>query len=271
MTGPDGSPLRPIPPGAGSSTYTRDAAGQVSTVKATQPGHSAVNIATLVKHMPFGPILSLTWGNGVTDTRTFDHAYRTLTVVDTAASAIQSLTYAYDHDDNVHTISDAVTPANNQTLNYDTLDRLSSGTGGYSTGSITYDSNSNRLSYGATTYTYNTGSNQLATAGGATVTHTTTGNINAIGTDSMTYNKANQMATAVVSGTTSTYGYDAFGQRLKATVGANPLSVTQYGLNGEILSETNSGVETDYVWIDGMPVAAIQPAATTISYIHPVP
>jgi RHS repeat-associated protein len=85
----------------------------------------------------------------------------------------------------------------------------------------------------------------------------------------MTYNKANHMATAVVSGTTSTYGYDAFGQRLKATDGSNPLSVTQYGLNGEILSETNSSVETDYVWIDGNPVAAIQPAAATISYIHP--
>jgi RHS repeat-associated protein len=40
-------------------------------------------------------------------------------------------------------------------------------------------------------------------------------------------------------------------------------------LNGEILSETNSSVETDYVWIDGTPVAAIQPAAATISYIHP--
>jgi YD repeat-containing protein len=129
--------------------YARDAAGQIKTVTAIQPGHSAVNIATLVKHMPFGPLLSLTWGNGVTDARTFDHAYRTLTIVDTGAAAIQSLTYAYDADDNPHTINDAVTPANNQTLNYDALDRLSSGTGGYSTGAITYDSNSNRLTYGA--------------------------------------------------------------------------------------------------------------------------
>jgi YD repeat-containing protein len=141
------------PTGSWIVSYTRDAAGQVSTVKATQPGHSAVTLASVVKHYPFGPLVSLTWGNGVTDARSFDNAYRLLTLTDTGASAIQSLTYAYDADDNAKTINDAVTPANNQTLNYDILDRLSSGTGGYSTGAITYDSNSNRLSYGPTSYT----------------------------------------------------------------------------------------------------------------------
>jgi YD repeat-containing protein len=43
------------PTGGWIASYTRDAAGQVSTVKATQPGHAAVNLATSVKHYPFGP------------------------------------------------------------------------------------------------------------------------------------------------------------------------------------------------------------------------
>ena len=248
--------------------YVRDAAGRVSAVTATQPGHSAVNLATAVKHLPFGPVSGFAWGNGVTDARTFDLDARMTRVIDTGTAVIESLTYTYDADNNVKTINDAVTPANNQTLNYDKLDRLSSGTGGYSTGAITFDSNSNRLTYGTTTYSYATTSNWLTKAGTSAVTHTATGNINAIGTNTMTYNKANQLATATVSGVTSTYGYDAFGQRLKATVGANPLSVTEYGQGNEILTETNANVETDYAWLDGIPIAAIQPAAATISYIH---
>ena len=146
----------------------------------------------------------------------------------------------------------------------------------------------------------------------------------------MAYNAANQMAMAIVSGTASAYGYDAFGQRLTVTTGTSgrddrdndwdqgkdkdgdkdcshehpgfpfffpfwhhdaddhhdcdrqppphehhhqpsgktTLSVSQYGPDNEILSETDNNVETDYVWLDGMPVVAIQPAAATISYIH---
>jgi hypothetical protein len=34
------------------------------------------SLATSVTHMPFGPVASLTWGNGVTDARTFDLDYR---------------------------------------------------------------------------------------------------------------------------------------------------------------------------------------------------
>jgi hypothetical protein len=55
--------------------YTRDAAEQITAVTDKQPGHTAVNLATSVTHMPFGPLASLTWGNGVTDARTFDLDY----------------------------------------------------------------------------------------------------------------------------------------------------------------------------------------------------
>jgi hypothetical protein len=34
--------------------YTRDAAGQITAVTDKQPGHTAVNLATSVTHMPFG-------------------------------------------------------------------------------------------------------------------------------------------------------------------------------------------------------------------------
>ena len=70
----------------------------------------------------------------------------------------------------------------------------------------------------------------MSAAGGSSITYSCTGNITAIGTTpTFTWNKANQMATGVLSGTTCTYLYDAFGLRLKVTVGAGVPSVMQYG------------------------------------------
>ncbi len=57
-----------------------------------------------------------------------------------ATGNIQYLSYGYDADNNVHTITDNVTPANNQTLTYDAIDRLKTATGSYGTiSTITYD------------------------------------------------------------------------------------------------------------------------------------
>jgi hypothetical protein len=80
--------------------------------------------------MPFGPVKSLTWGNGVTDARTYDLDYRTTGITDTGTGNIQYLSYGYDADNNVHTVTDNVTPANSQTLNYDVLDRIAYASGG---------------------------------------------------------------------------------------------------------------------------------------------
>ena len=133
--------------------YTRDTAGQITAVTTTQPGHGATSLATSVTHMPFGPIASLSWGNGVTDARTFDQDYRMTSVKDVGTGNIQYLSYGYDADNNVHTVTDNVTPANNQTLTWDVIDRLTGATGSYTTESVVYDSNSNRKTYTGTTIT----------------------------------------------------------------------------------------------------------------------
>jgi RHS repeat-associated protein len=252
--------------------YGRDSAGQISYVSATQPGHAAVNLASYVKHMPFGRASSWTYGNGVTDTRTFDQDYRITSITDKGTSNIQYNSYGYDADNNVTSITDNVTSANNQTLTYDQLDQLKSATGVYGTiSSITYDSNSNRKTYGATTYTTPGLNDRMSVAGGSNITYISTGNVSAVGTSSMTYNQANQLKTATVSGTTSTYTYDFLGIRNKIKTGTTPFQITQYDQWGELLTETSAAatpVETDYVYFDGMPVAAIQPGAATISALH---
>ena len=222
--------------------------------------------------MPFGPLASLTWGNGVTDTRTFDLDYRMTGVKDVATGNIQYLSYGYDAGNNVTSITDHVTPADNQTFHYDLLSRISYASGPYgSVSSITYDSSSNRKAYGATTYTIPGTSNRMTKAGSSTITYISTGNMSGIGSGVLTYNKANQMATAKPSTTLNTYTYDAFGQRLKIKTAGTPFSVDIYDLNGHLLTETSHAttpVETDYAYLDGMPLSAIQSAAATISALH---
>jgi RHS repeat-associated protein len=256
--------------------YTRDTTGQVTTVTATQPGHGATNLATSVKHMPFGPASSWTYGNGVTDTRTFDLDYRLTGVKDTGTGGnIQYLSYGYDATDNPLTITDNVTHANNQTLQYDGISQLKFASGPYgSVSGINYDSNSNRKAYGATTYTIPGLSDRMSVAGGSAVTYTSTGNVSAVGTNTMTYNQANQLA-SINTGSTWTYTTDAFGRRLSGASGASHANY-EYGQNGAVFFESRSSTENDYVWLDPMPgagdgfkpIAIIQPATATVSALH---
>jgi YD repeat-containing protein len=249
--------------------YTRDSAGQITAVTTTQPGHGATNLATSVTHLPFGPLLSLTWGNGVTDARTFDLDYRMTSITDHGTANVQFLSYGYDAGNNATSITDHVTPADNQTFHYDLLSRISFASGPYgSVSSIKFDSNSNRTAYGATAYTIPGLSNRMSKAGASNLTYSSTGNMTGIGSGVLTYNKANQMATAKPATTLNSYFYDAFGQRLKIKTAGTPFRVQIYDLTGKQLTETNSGVETDYAYLDNMPLSAIQSTAATISALH---
>ena len=254
-------------------TYSRDSAGQITTVTDKQPGHTATNLATSVLHMPFGPASSWTYGNGVTDTRTFDLDYRMTGVKDVGTSNIQYLSFGYDAGNNVTGITDHVTPADNQTFTYDRNSHIKFASGPYGTVSgITYDSSGNRTAYGATSYTYQLASNRLKKAGGSAITFISTGNISAIAAAPFTYYKTNQLATAKPGSATSTFWYDAFGNRLKvklATAG-NPFRVEIYDLNGHLLTQTSGStiIETDYACLDDMPLYVVAPGAATFSALH---
>ena len=89
--------------------YTRDSAGQITAVTTTQPGHGATNLATSVTHMPFGPSPPDLgqWRDRRPHLRSRlpdDQHHRS------RHGNIQYLSYGYDADNNVHTITDNVTP-----------------------------------------------------------------------------------------------------------------------------------------------------------------
>lgn len=125
MTYPDGTLV----------TYAHDAAGYVSTVAAQLPGAKTSTTLANLTHLPFGPQNAVNYGNGTAESWSYDSDYRAGSIIDSlSGTKLQALTYAYDNADNVKSITDALNPANTQTLGYDTLNRLTSavsGTGGY--------------------------------------------------------------------------------------------------------------------------------------------
>jgi RHS repeat-associated protein len=251
-------------------TYDRDTAGQITAVR-TNAGHGATTLATSVTHMPFGPLASLTWSNGVTDARTFDLDYRMTSVKDVGTGNILYLSYGYDADNNVHTVTDNVTPANNQTLTWDVIDRLTGATGSYTAESIAYDSNSNRKTYTGTTITHFSNNDLMKKWGSSVVAYDSAGNMTGFSTRAMTYSKANRLASANSFGTANTYAYDAFGQSTKVKTGTTPFSVEIYDLWGHLISETSHAatpVETDYIYLDDMPLTSTEPSTSAQFALH---
>ncbi len=152
-------------------SYQRDAAGYVSKVTAQLPGATSGTTIATMTHLPFGPVNSASYGNGVAENWTYDNDYRATNIADAlSGTGLQNLRYAYDNANNVSSITDAVNPANSQTLGYDVINRLinaASGSGGYGGFTWTYDKVGNRLTEvqgsTATTYGYTPGTNRLTT------------------------------------------------------------------------------------------------------------
>jgi RHS repeat-associated protein len=270
-------------PSGWTVSQTRDIMGRVWQLPIATPGNApAGNAITNATYKPFGPLNTLTYGNGVNEARNFDLDYRVTALADAGATAVQGLTYGYDAADNVLSIADAVTPGNSQAFGYDVLDRLTSAAGAYGSLGYAYDKVGNRLTQtlGATTtsYAYSSGTNRLAsiTASGITtpVSYTATGNISSIPPTpgapvaTLTYSAANRFksetGTAVaIAGIV----YDAFGKRIsKSDPGANPLLFT-YDQSSRLLEETDGhGALIDYIYLNGRPVAEI--TGGQLYYLH---
>jgi len=262
-------------------SYSRDVMGRTTAVNILAPGSEiAQNVVSNISYEPLGPITSVLYGNGITETRGFDADYRMTGIADTGTTALQSLGYSYDAADNVKSITDGVTPGNSQNLVYDTLNRLTQATGVYGALAYSYDHMGNRLTQGigsaVTTYTYTPASNQLAavSAGGTsqTVSYTLAGNISALSTgpvSTLTYNQTGRLAT-VKSGsqTVAQYGYDAFGQRLTKSLSSGS-ALYQYDQQGHLLEETNTNGTplADYIYLDGGRLIAVLSPSKGLNFV----
>ena len=261
--------------------YTRDSEGRVILVtmkkSVTDPEQFLVaNIA----YRPFGPVATVTFGNGHKSAFTYDQDYR-LTAVDTTdgISAAVDLDYGYDAASNVSSITDNLDVSRNQTFVNDALNRLTDATGVYGDIDFVYDAVGNRTSRviidgGTTTetLTYASTSNRLLShADGTTtrnITYTAAGNIT---TDSrgggfdFIYNNANRLSEVKEASTTvATHTYNDFGQRVVKAIPAGATTHYHYDLDGTLIAESTSlGANIrEYVALGGMPVAVIDAGTT---------
>src|SRR5581483_8953009 len=82
---------------------------------------------------------------------------------------------------------------------------------------------SNRLTQNTTSYTYDR-ADRILTAGSVSYTVNANGNVTARGSDTFSYDQANRLTSATVSGTTTTYSYDGDGKRATQTVASSTTS-----------------------------------------------
>ena len=134
----------------------------------------------------------------------------------------------------------------------------------------TYDKNGNRQSEtrnaGTIPYVYSP-PNWLYQKGSETRPRTPNGNTASTSTASFTYDGYNRLATSLTASETTSYTYNAFGERIKK-INQNGLStVFHYGPNGELLWEKDQAGNTKaYVWLDGRPLARIDNDAQIVYY-----
>jgi len=280
-TYPDGSVVK----------FAYDGPGKVYVMGATPAGAgSQTLIAPNINHFPFGPLQYISYGNGMSETWFFDQDYRVTGISanlgSITAPQVMNLNYAYDAANNLKTITDLVNSANSQTMTYDVLNRLNtatSGTGGYGSYTYTFDpvGNLSSLKIGSTTttYSYASGTNRLSAIGSTTVSTNANGNITGapiVGGSSVatySYNNANRLSAASGGGISNAITgivYDAFGRRFSKAHSSGTI-LYFYDQFGEVIEEKNGSTYTDYAYVDGMPIAILEPgaspAANQINYV----
>jgi len=255
-------------------TYSHDAQGRVSQV-ATQPTTGTpvtVLASNFVYGYPFAGPQSFQYGNGQGFNQSRDQDYRPTASVDGTRNKLLS----YDLAGNIASLADISTTM--LTYAYDATGRLTSALdsapGSFGTLGYSYDQNGNRIvetrNASDLPYVYNpAGSNWLYQKGSEIRSKTASGNTASIGgLASFTYDGFNRLATSATAAETTTYLYNAFGERMKKSNQYGLSTVFHYGANGELLWEKDANGNTKaYVWLEGRPLARIDNDAE-IYYYH---
>ncbi|WP_161808917.1 RHS repeat-associated core domain-containing protein [Stenotrophomonas daejeonensis] len=215
-------------------------------------GSTTHNVATQLRHEPFGPLSSWTYGNGLMRTASFDMDGR-LTALSTrnGAAYSQKLDYQYTATNEISRITNAANTPLTQSYGYDALSRLTTVTASGANQSFAWDANGNRTSHvwGGQTDLYATasGSNRLTGITGPRATsYTYDANGNTLSGEGATYSYSpfNRLSGVTKGGKTQEYWINPLGQRtLKRQTGVLDTQLGfVYGPSGQ--------VEVEYAWGD---------------------
>ena len=264
--------------------YTRDGAGRVIKVAYRRTGQSTdTTVVSNVTYYPYGPVASITYGNGRVLTRTYDKDYVVSGVSDMATGGL-ALAFGRDVMGNLTQEQIGTTGTVGNNFVYDGLNRLTdvNGLNNALVAAYTYDTTGNRKSkqVGGSTqvYTYPTTSHELIDVAGIGRTYDAAGDTTAIGTNAkgFVYDSTGRMSQFNVNGTAQMqYKFNAFGQRVEKLPTGNTVGnqFTAYDESGHVLGDydntTGHLAIREMVWMDGMPVGVLNGSTGTLAYVEP--
>ena len=248
-------------------TYVRNALGQITAVQTQDDASAAAQtVVDSITYEPFGPLASLTFGNGVTTTIQHDADYR-VSRITTTANPVWDYVYAYDAAGNLTGLTDQIGNVN-KTYGYDALDRLTTDntTGSFQFG-YQYDQGGNRTAFTSSgwpfTLTYASTSNRLTDFANNAYGSDAAGNLtHTYSVDSLSYNNANRLSQATANSTTTTYQYTGLGWR-DGKAGAQTVHY-DYLPDGRLLSQMQLNTDNtdqqgeDYIWLEDTPIAQVK-------------
>lgn len=194
--------------------------GQLSALR-TRANTSAPwqTVVEDLEYLPFGPLQSLAFGNGITEQRQHDLDYR-LTAIQ---SDVQDTAYHFDLNSNIDQVQDSQQA---RSYDYDALNRLVSADHEAGQQWFSYDGVGNRLTYADedTTehYQYGTDNHWLQSRADTTYSYDDTGNLLSNERHHFTYNADGHLASVsdrVTDDRVAEYQYNPWRQRIRKTTG----------------------------------------------------
>lgn len=259
----------------GNNTTMKYPSGRIVTYtysgdRVTQVLNNGTAVASNITYKPFGGLTALTYGNGIQQTNSYDRQYRVSSI---SATGVQDLTYGYDWNGNITSITDNLDTAKSKTYVYDALGRLTNATGPWGNLAYTYDGVGNRKTEtngGETIYSYQ--ANRLIATTGAkqySFGYDANGNTITENTKTYIYNQNQRLITVAEQQGVETvvrgvYAYTGNGQRAKKMVGG-ATTYFLYDQQGKMIVELGAN-QVEYLFLNGGPVAKLD--GSTTYYFH---
>lgn len=234
------------------------------------------SFASSISYWPSGQINQIAYANGTTSSygqnaRLWPSSF----VTQKGSTAYSSSSYGYDGAGNLLSITDSADSSYNRGLVYDNINRLTSSSGPWGSGTIAYSGRGNITSQvlGASSLYYEyDGNNRLNKVSGArvaTYAYDAYGDIVSGGGNTYTYDGAPNLTCVNCADTANkiSYTYDGSNQRVTVTK-AGEKTYEVYGHNGNLLMEYTpaSSRQVEYIYLGNKRIAEVAPApaATTL-------
>lgn len=203
-------------------SYGYDSQGLINRVTLHDVTGAEQPLATNIQRLPFGPVQTLTFGNGLSLSRSYDLDYRL--VGQTITGIIQS-SYGYDPAGNIIQWQELLDIGRDQRFDYDELDRLISASGAYGELAYSYDATGNRLSLtddsASETYRYAPDSHRLQQILGSVSdnrSYDAVGNTIESLAGRYSYDESNRLVGYSKGKVKAVYAYNGRGERIRKTV-----------------------------------------------------